>query len=310
MSMKKIGVIGSLNMDLVATAERFPRPGETLVGKDFRTFPGGKGANQAVAVARLGADVALIGKIGDDLFGAQYRAILKKEGVRSVAVKTVAGVPTGIAVIEVNGAGENHILIIPGANGRVDRKFIDSTRTELLRRDIFLLQLEIPIPTVLHAVKLLKRHGKTVILDPAPARRIPDELIAMVDYITPNETELEILAGQRTKSSGGMRRAAEALLAKGAGTVIAKAGSRGAFIVAKDRFLHVPAYEVQVVDTTAAGDSFNAGFAVALAKEKSVEECVAFANAVAAVSVTAMGAQDGMPGMKEVERLRARRIAG
>lgn len=305
--MKKIGVIGSLNMDLVATAERFPRPGETLVGREFRTFPGGKGANQAVAAARLGADVAMFGKLGDDVFGEQYRAILRKEGVRAAGVKSERGTSTGIAVIEVNGAGENHILIMPGANGRVDRTFIKSARIELVKRDIFLLQLEIPIPAILHAVRLLKRHGKTVILDPAPARRIPDELIAWVDYITPNETELEILAGERTTSSGGMRRAAESLLAKGAGTVIAKAGSRGAFIAGGGAFVHVPGYKVKVVDTTAAGDSFNAGFAVALAEGKGIRECVDFANAVGALAVTAEGAQGGMPCREDVERLRHRR---
>ncbi|OGO80299.1 MAG: ribokinase, partial [Clostridiales bacterium GWC2_40_7] len=284
--MKKLCVIGSLNTDLVAVIERFPKPGETIGGKDFATYPGGKGANQAVALGRLGADVQMTGKLGDDLYGRQYLDVLEKAGVDSRGIVIEKDTASGIAVIEVEASGENRIIIIPGANGKVDCGFIDKMLDNILEYDIFLLQLEIPLETVCHAVKLLKDHGKTVILDPAPARELPDEIFCCLDYITPNETELEILTGIQIKNEADLKAAAGTLLDKGIGTVIAKAGKRGAYLINNNNFIHSPAYDVKVVDTTAAGDSFNAGFAYALSNGLSLKECAAYANATASLSTT------------------------
>lgn len=301
--MKRICVIGSLNTDLVAGVERFPKPGETLTGKDFGTYPGGKGANQAVAAGRLGADVLMVGKLGADLYGEQYLQVLKNEGVRTEGVAVEAGVSSGIAVIEVDSSGENHIVIIAGANGMMDQAFIDQKLKLMRECHIFLLQLEIPLDTVLYAVKRLKELGKTVILDPAPAMALPDEIYPFLDYITPNETEIRILTGQNIESEEDLKRAGMLLIEKGAAAVIAKAGRKGAYIINKNEFMHIPGYRVQAVDTTAAGDSFNAGLAYALAEDKPLNECVRFANAVGALSTTAKGAQTGMPDLDRVQML-------
>lgn len=301
--MKKLCVIGSLNTDLVAVVERFPRPGETIGGKDFSTFPGGKGANQAVALGKLGADVQMMGKLGDDLYGRQYLKVLEKAGVGSGGIGTAKDTASGIAVIEVEVSGENRIIIIPGANGKVDPGFIDSRLEMIAGCDIFLLQLEIPMETVCHTIKLLKGMGKVVILDPAPARELPDEVLSGLDYITPNETELEILTGKHIKNEADLAAAAGELLDKGVGTVVAKAGKRGAYIIDRDNFIYSPSYDVKVVDTTAAGDSFNAGFAFALANGLSIKECGAYANATASLSTTGKGAQSAMPALEQVTAL-------
>ncbi len=301
--MKKLCVIGSLNTDLVTVIDRFPRPGETLEGKDFATYPGGKGANQAVALGKLGADVQMLGKLGDDLYGRQYLKVLEKAGVGSLGIEIENATASGIAVIEVEVSGENRIIIIPGANGKVDRGFIDNRLGIIKECDIFLLQLEIPLETVCHTVKLLKDHGKIVILDPAPARELPEEVFKGLDYITPNETELEILTGRQIKNESELRAAAESLLDKGVGTVIAKAGKRGAYLIDRNNFIHSPAYDVKVVDTTAAGDSFNAGFAYALSNGMGLKECGAYANAVASLSTSGKGAQGAMPGIAQVMAL-------
>lgn len=301
--MKKLCVIGSLNTDLVAVVERFPKPGETLNGKDFGTYPGGKGANQAVALGRLGADVRMIGKLGDDLYGKQYLDTLAQNGVDVAGIGIEQGCASGIAVIEVETSGENRIIIIPGANGTVDNEFIESRLERMLDCDIFLLQLEIPLETVCHTIKLLKANGKNVILDPAPARKLPDEVFKFIDFITPNETELEILTGITVKNEADLKSAAVLLLEKGVGTVIAKVGKRGAFIINRDTFIHSPVFDVKVVDTTAAGDSFNAGFAYALSRNMSLEDCGAFANATASLSTAGKGAQSAMPDYEQVMAL-------
>ncbi len=298
--MKKLCVIGSLNTDLVAVVDRFPKPGETIRGRDFATYPGGKGANQAVALGKLGADVQMIGKLGDDLYGRQYLKMLEKAGVGSAGIEAEKDMASGIAVIEVEASGENRIIIIPGANGKVDCGYIDS-RLDMIRScDIFLLQLEIPLETVCHTVKLLKGLGKLVILDPAPAVALPDEIFKSLDYITPNETELEILTGRQIKNEADLKAAAGILLDRGTGTVIAKAGKRGAYLINRDSFIHSPAYDVKVVDTTAAGDSFNAGFAYALSNGLDLGECGAYANATASLSTTGKGAQGAMPALVQV----------
>jgi ribokinase len=301
--MKKIAVIGSLNMDLVATAERFPNPGETLIGKEFRTFPGGKGANQAVAVGRLQADVAMVGMIGDDLYGKQDLLNLEENGVNHQAVGIAPGTSSGIALIEVDGSGENQIVIIPGANYAVDWQFIDEQTEFLSGYDIFLFQLEIPLDTVIHAIKKLKEQGKIVIIDPAPARVLPDEIYPYFDYLTPNETEIGLLAQQKAESPEEMLAAANVLIAKGVGAILLKVGKDGAYIINAAGTVHVPGYEVKAVDTTGAGDSFNAGFAVALSRGGDLYENVRFANAVGALATTAQGAQSAMPDWKQVQSL-------
>jgi len=291
-------------MDLVALVDRFPSPGQTVTGREFGTFPGGKGANQAVAAGRLNpGGVRMIGKVGDDVFGAQYLEVLKQNNVDSSGVETEPHCSTGIAVIEVDSGGENHIVIVPGANGRVSQSWLESRMDLALRSDIFLLQLEIPLESVAAAVKALRRSGKTVILDPAPARQLPDEIIRNVDFITPNETEAAVLTGLTLENEGDFERAAFSLLQRGARNVVIKAGGKGAYLAHERVFTRVPGFAVKAVDTTAAGDAFNAGLAFALAEGKPALECVRFANAVGALTTTAKGAQTAMPTIAQVRGL-------
>lgn len=298
--MKKICVIGSINMDLTTLVERFPNPGETITGKSFGNYPGGKGANQAVSAGRLGADVSMIGKLGDDIYGLQYLQVFKDNYVKSNRVGIEKSISSGIAVIEVDGSGENHIIVIPGTNGLVNNEFIDEQIDYLYQCDIFLFQLEIPLDTVIYAMKKLKEKNKVVILDPAPAKILPDEIYSNIDFITPNESEIKILTGMEIKTEDDLEKAARILLAKGVNTVIAKAGNNGAYIIDKNYLKHIPGFKVKTVDTTAAGDSFNGGFAFYLSKGNDVETCVKFANAVAALSTTALGAQGAMPTLDKV----------
>ncbi|HBF35874.1 MAG TPA: ribokinase [Firmicutes bacterium] len=301
--MKKICVVGSINMDLIVTANRFPQPGETLVGKEFNTFPGGKGANQAVAAGRLQADVRMVGKIGDDMYGAQLIHNLQENGVKTSEVMVDSNYSTGIAAIEVDGTGENHIIIVPGANGKVDIPLIDEKLDAMLEADIFLFQLEIPLETVIYAMRKLKEHGKTIILDPAPACPLPEEIYRFIDFLTPNETEIAMITGREIKTMTDIKEAAASLYQKGVGAVIVKAGSHGAYFFSKKDFFHCPGFTVKAVDTTGAGDSFNGGLAVSLAGENGVKESVKFANAVGALSTTAKGAQNAMPTLTQVTSL-------
>ncbi len=301
--MSGICVVGSINMDLVATVERFPKPGETIIGKEFGTFPGGKGANQAVAAGRLYPSVAMVGKVGDDVFGEQQLKNLKQNGVDTRGVKAQTGISSGIAVIEVDKSGENDIIVVPGANHLVDREFIDSQISWMLEFDVFLFQLEIPLDTAFYAIQKLKEHGKMVIFDPAPAGTLPEKMYSSIDYITPNETELQILTGTEVFDETQLNRAALKLLSQGVKTVILKIGKKGAYLIREDQSTYVPGFKVATVDTTAAGDTFNGAFAVALAQGLPPEECVSFANAAAALSTTGKGAQVAMPQMQQVQFL-------
>ncbi|MBC8080956.1 MAG: ribokinase [Gorillibacterium sp.] len=305
--MKQIAVIGSLNVDIFLTVDRFPRPGENVFAQDFRILlGGGKGANQAYALGRLGADVSMIGKIGDRFYGPDYLEVLSRSGVDVSMVSIEPGMYPGIGAVTVDRSGENSIIVYPGANGAVDIKYMEQCLEKLYAKDLFLFQLEIPVETTLYAASRLKANNKILIFDPAPAGSVPDELFAYMDYVTPNHTELENLSGMFISETLDYRKAAEVLLGKGASTVIAKAGSRGAFIIDRNRMLLVEGYSVQTVDSTAAGDSFNAGLAYALAQgEDDLPQCVAFANAVAALSTTALGAQEAMPDLEGVRRLMA-----
>lgn len=299
-NMKKICIIGSINMDLTVLVNMFPKPGETISGVSFGNYPGGKGANQAVAIGRLGGEVMLFGKIGSDVYGSQYLQNLKENLVKDSGVSIETKASTGIALIEVDSLGENKIVVIPGANALVDIEFIDNYYEAICECEIFLFQLEIPIATVLYAIKRLKEDKKIIILDPAPAQLLPDEIYSYIDFITPNETEIEILTGSVIKSKAEIKSAAKLLLEKGVGTVIVKAGKGGAYIVNNECLTHVNGFKVNAIDTTAAGDSFNGGFAYSLAYDNTVEMSVRFANAVAAISTTSIGAQGAMPTLEQV----------
>ena len=300
--MKELCVIGSLNMDLVITVGEFPKPGETIFGDSFKTFPGGKGANQAVALGKLGADVLMVGKVGDDIYGAKYLEVLKNNNVRQDGVDIEKEISSGVAIIKVNNKGENNIVVVSGANGKVDVNYIESKWDVIVKADIFLFQLEIPMETVIYTMKKLKDLGKTIILDPAPASKLPDEIFNYIDFITPNETELETLAEKKIDNEDDLREAANILFDKGVKVIISKQGRRGAAIIKRNEYAHVNGFKVNAVDTTAAGDSFNAGFAFALAQGKTLDECVKFANGVGAISTTALGAQEAMPSYEVVRK--------
>jgi ribokinase len=254
-----------------------------------------------VALARLGAKVVVAGRIGDDAFGDLYRRIFSTEGIDASATETMHGRSTGTASIEVSNAGENHIVVVAGANGLVDAGFVERNRSTIEQSDFTLLQLEVPLEAVLLAARIARDAGRTVILDPAPALPLPKDLFALVDYATPNETEATILTGVDSSTEDGIRKAGECLLQSGVGTAIIKAGVRGAYVVTRTRFERISGFTVRTVDTTAAGDSFNAGFALALGNGLEVAAAVRFANAVAAISTTRDGAQAAMPTRAEVD---------
>ncbi len=300
--MKKICVIGSLNIDLTVTVPRFHLPGETIFGSDFKTYTGGKGGNQAVAAAKLGADVLMAGCLGDDTNAGIWRGLMNELGIRD-CVRTVPGLSSGTALIEVDDAGENRIIVVSGANMAADTALIETYRGQISECDIILLQLEIPLATVSRAAETFHAAGKTVILDPAPAVPLPDGLFRNLDYITPNETELSVLTGCDTDTDAGIAEGARVLLDRGCKNVIVKMGARGAMLVNAEGVSRFPGFKVNAVDTTAAGDTFNAAFAVALASGETVPEAFTFANAAAALSTTAKGAQSAMPTCDQVARL-------
>jgi ribokinase len=298
--MKKICVIGGINIDLVSLSERFPKPGETLLGEQFNIFPGGKGANQAVAAGNLGGNVICVGMVGADAFGKIARDNLQDAHVGVDYVDQAEGVSTGVALIEVTKSGENSIVFIPGANGLVDVECIKRNIAALDEADYILMQLEIAEETVRFVADYAHKHGKTFILDPAPAMQLDAELLGNVDIITPNETEMRIVTGHDVSEDIDIETSAQSLLDAGVGMIINKSGKDGAYIIKKGYFKHVPGFKVEAVDTTAAGDSFNAGLAYALANGESIEDSVRFANAVGAISVTKFGAQSAMPDLKTV----------
>lgn len=299
--MADIVVLGSLNIDLVARVPRFPAAGETLTGSDFKTVPGGKGANQAVAAARLGTRVAMVGRVGDDVFGGSLREGMQRDGVDITHVEVTPGVSTGTALIHVDDRAENTIVIIPGANGKLTPDDVDRLSGVIAGTKVLMLQLEVPLETVVRAAETAKKAGVTVILDPAPARELPAELLELVDIITPNETEASILTGRTVSDARTAKLAAVDLLRTGVGTVLVKLGARGALLAAGNTFEPMDGFAVQAVDTTAAGDAFGGGLATALVEGRSLQEAVVFANAVGALATTRFGAQTSMPTRQEVE---------
>lgn len=302
--MKKQGilVVGSANMDLVASAARFPAPGETVFGAGFGMYPGGKGANQAVCAAKLGGDVLFLGKIGDDLFGEKLSRGLKEDGVRLDRLLVAGDAPTGTALIAVDGNGENEIIVVPGSNMELLPADVRRARPAFDAVRVLLLQLEIPLATVTAAAEIAHARGAVVVLNPAPARPLPPKLLALVDYLTPNETELGQLSGLPVTGIPAAVRAARALLARGVKNVVVTLGEQGALFVDGTSSRRFPARRVNPVDTTGAGDAFNGALALAIADGRPVGDAIPFANAAAALSVTRRGAQSSMPTMREVRR--------
>ncbi|UQX00707.1 ribokinase [Streptomyces sp. RerS4] len=296
--MTAIAVLGSTNMDLVAYVPKAPRLGETVTGREFRTVPGGKGANQAVAAARLGAEVVMIGAVGADGFGSRLRAALGAAGVETAALRTVEGA-SGTAHITVDDEGANSIIVIPGANAHVTG-LEPGDESRIGACDSLLLQLELPLEAVLAGARAARAHGVRTILTPAPARPLPAELLADVDLLVPNEHEAAALTGLTDP-----RQAAEALLRE-VPEVVVTLGAAGVLYAARGREpLTVPARRVRAVDTTAAGDTFVGALAVALGEGRAVPDALAWASYAAALSVQRPGAQDSMPTRAEVERARA-----
>ncbi len=299
---KPIVVVGSINLDLVVGADRIPQIGETIIGNSFRTFYGGKGANQAAAIAKLGYPVSMVGNVGNDAFGKLLRNGLEDAGVDATYVNTLEGA-SGVALITTGRKGENNIVVVPAANSHLTPKVLEKAATILERAGFLLAQLEIPLETVDYLARFAERHDIPLMLDPAPARELSGELLRRVSWITPNETETEVLLHTKFENGDqGSYLAAERLLGCGVKNVLLKLGSRGCLIaqgaLPKER---VPAFSVDAVDTTAAGDAFNAGFVVGLMRGSTVVRSAVFASAVAAISVTRPGAQPSMPTLAEVQ---------
>lgn len=300
-------VIGSINMDMVARCPHIPSPGETILGSDFTLTPGGKGANGATAAARLltkaAGGVAMLGAVGRDANGAALRRNLRERGVAVAQVLELEDAPTGVALIAVSDAGENSIVVVPGANARLRPAHVAAV-LEALAPAAILMQLEIPLETVVAAAALARRAGVRVLLDPAPAPdTLPDDLLAHVDVLLPNEGELAALAGLPASTDEEAARAAAALRARGAGVVVVKRGERGALVVDERGARTVPRPRVDVVDTTGAGDCFDGAFTVALVEGRPLDEAARFATHAAALACTRLGAQSAQPTRDEVERV-------
>lgn len=298
--MSKITVIGSLVMDMVASVDEFPAAGQTILGKKLGIYPGGKGANQCVAIARLGGDVEMIGTVGKDGYGQTFRKILSEENIK-IENLFETELPTAIAQIQINNKGENKIVVIPSANYEFSLDNLKQVENIVAQTKLVVMQLELKLEVSLAIIKMCQKLKIPVILNPAPAVKLDSEILALVDYITPNETELEILSGMTTKTDEEVFAAADKLLKIGVKTVVATLGSRGALLANKDGKRIIKGYKVKVVDTVAAGDSFNGALAKCIVEGKSLDDAVRFANAVGALTVTKSGAIPSLARLKEVE---------
>lgn len=299
---KRILVIGSLNMDMVIPVKELPQKGETILGGTPDYIPGGKGANQACAAGKLGGSVTMLGKVGRDEMGRRLKDNLSAAGVDVAHVAETPDAPTGMAVIYVSETGSNSIVVIPGANGLCDRAYIEANEELIAAHDIIVLQLEIPYDAVFRAIQLAKKHGRLVVLNPAPAPdSLPAEVIASLDYFTPNETEMARIAGMPVGGTEEAVAAGRRLVEAGVGTVLATLGEAGALLVTAETAQVIPTLRVDAVDTTAAGDTFNGAFVTALAEGMPEAEAIAFGNKAAAISVTRKGAQTSIPTRGEVD---------
>jgi len=300
----KIVVVGSSNMDLVVKSPRIPAIGETILGGDFIMVPGGKGANQAVAAAKLGAEVYFIAKLSDDVFGEQSLNNLRKEGVNTKYVTQTQEAPSGVALIMVDEGGNNVIVVAPGANQKLFPEDVKEAESSIASSGALVAQLEVPLETVEFAAQLANNFNVPFILDPAPAQKLSSELLRMVDVLTPNETEAQILTGVEVTDEDSARAASENLLEHGVKAVILTMGAKGFLLADNDRMEFVPAIKVDAVDATAAGDAFTGSLAVGLAGGQTLYDAALFANNVAALSVTKMGAQSSMPTREAVGAVR------
>lgn len=298
--MGKIVVIGSTNTDMVVKSRKIPSPGETILGGTFMMNPGGKGANQAVAASRLNGNVTFVTKLGNDLFGEQAKHIFDFEGIDTRYIVNDPKNPSGIALIMVDQNGENCIVVAPGSNGTLSAYDIAEDVYGNDPSDVFLMQLEVPVSTIEFVAQKVSERGNRVILNPAPARQLSDDLLNCVDIITPNEVEAEILTGIKVVDAASAGEAAVKLMSTGVKNVIITMGAAGAFLHTDKVSKLIPVVPVRAVDTTAAGDVFNGALAVAISEGKDLEEAVAFANKAAAISVTRMGAQASAPYRKEI----------
>ena len=302
--MSKIVVIGSINTDMVVRSSQLPFPGQTLMGHSFQTTGGGKGANQAVAAARLGAEVSLIARIGDDAFGKMSIENFKREKINIENIYTDNDAPSGVAFIVVDDKGENIIVVAPGANASLNKKDIQEAEDVIKKADIILFQLEIPMSTVAEGIRLAKKHNRMVMLNPAPAATIPKEIFHSVDIITPNQTEALALTGIEVNDAVTAQHACDVLHGMGVLTVIVTMGEQGAYISSDNYHALIPGFIAGVVvDTVAAGDTFCGGLAIGIAEGKSLKDAIQFANAAAALSVTKAGAQASIPMRTEVINL-------
>ncbi|MFC3188922.1 ribokinase [Pseudocitrobacter faecalis] len=297
----KLVVLGSINADHILNLDSFPTPGETVTGNQYQVAFGGKGANQAVAAGRSGANIAFIACTGEDDIGERVRQQLANDRIDVAPVSVIAGESTGVALIFVNGEGENVIGIHAGANAALSPALVEAQKTRIAQADALLMQLESPLESVMLAAKIAYQHQTQVILNPAPARELSDELLALVDIITPNETEAEKLTGIRVENDDDAAKAAQALHSKGIDTVIITLGSRGVWASVKGEGQRVPGFKVQAIDTIAAGDTFNGALITALLEDKPLNEAIRFAHAAAAIAVTRKGAQPSVPWREEID---------
>lgn len=299
--MSSIVVIGSSNTDMVVKTDHLPVPGETIIGGEFFVYPGGKGANQAVAAARLGGEVTLIASIGDDVFGRQAISLIKGEGIDVSHIISEPGIASGVALITVDRNGENCITVAPGSNATLYPASLQKSLSTIQTAAIVIMQLETPLDTINYVAALCGEQQTRFILNPAPACALPDALFPHIDIITPNEKEAEMLTGIRITDTASAAKAAQILRGKGVGIVIITMGKRGALLVTSEYEKAIPSIIVDAVDTTGAGDVFNGALAVGLAEGKELESAVVFACRAAAISVTRLGAQSSAPGRDEVD---------
>lgn len=297
----KLTVLGSINADHILNLAHFPRPGETVIGKQYQIAFGGKGANQAVAAGRAGADIAFIACVGADDMGERIRQQLAQDNIDVTSVERIENESTGVAMIFVNGEGENNIGIYPGANASLTVDYVERHQQLIADADALLMQLESPLESVLAAAKIARQHQTQVILNPAPATKLSDALLSRVDIITPNETEAEILTGIAVNSDEDAARAAEVLHAKGIATVLITLGRRGVWLSEQGQGQRIAGFSVKAVDTIAAGDTFNGAFITARLEGKAIDDAVRFAHAAAAIAVTRPGAQPSVPWRAEID---------
>lgn len=298
-----ITIVGSCNTDLVVRVHHFPKPGETIIGHDFMTNQGGKGANQAVAVSRLGGRACFVARVGDDAFGRQSLGLLKDEGIDVKNVSLTVGIPTGVALIPVDDEGENCIIVSSGANAQLSETDIDRAASDIRNSGVLLMQLETPIPTLIRAAQIAHAAGVMVVLNPAPFPKepLPQNLLEVVDVITPNETEASAMSGIEVNDDASVLKAMQTIRTKGIAQVIMTAGSRGAYLLDAGNLVRIPTEKTQVVDTTAAGDTFCGALCVALSEGLNMQEAVRFANRAASLSVTRLGAWRSIPHRSELE---------